>query len=233
MDSNALVKSIVFAYGIPPESNLQIVDGLPVGHWINEGAFVYRVQPSGGYYKGIPVVSNEFSFLIQPGPKLATNEQAAVLGGELADLLRAAQFKQTLCEFQAYGRKFSIRHTARNSFYTSSGGWSSNPDDAAYFDCAIEVIRALEDIQHYQLIDRSLLEVGMTSIPDNVVNPVNVDGKPFVVLRALRSEDVCITRCSPNQNVALLANGRLAYDVVAFCDSYDEAQPIWEKALYQ
>jgi hypothetical protein len=99
--------------------------------------------------------------------------------------------------------------------------------------CAIEVIRALEDIQHEQLIDRALLEVGMTPIPDGKINPVNVDGKPFVVLKSLNSRDVCITVCTKDQNVAILANGRLAYDVVAFCDSYEDAQPIWEKALYK
>lgn len=191
---------------------------------------VYKLQLSGGYHKGIPNISNQFSLTVQPYYKMSSDEQARDLAAYVADVLRQDDFKKALCSLQAYGRKFSIKHTARKQFYTAHV-WTSRSDEALRYSCAIEVIRALEDIQHYQLIDRGLLEICMTPIPDNVINPINVEGKPFVVLKSLHSKDACITSCKPNQNVAILANGRLAYDVVAFCDSYEEAYPHWSSAL--
>lgn len=232
------MKFLSDAYGILPVEKPEVVNDMPVNTWLNEGAFIYRLQLTGGYCHGVPNVSNDFSMCVQSFYQVTTEEQACNMGAHVADLLRQDQFRQTLCDLQAFGREFYIRHTARDMYYTSKHGWRSwekDYEDACLFmtPCAIEVIRALEDIQHEQLIDRALLEVGMTPIPDGKINPVNVDGKPFVVLKSLNSRDVCITMCKKDQNVAILANGRLAYDVVAFCDSYEDAQPIWEKALYK
>ena len=232
------MKFLSDAYGILPVEKPEVVNDMPVNTWLNEGAFIYRLQLTGGYRHGVPNVSNDFSMRVQPFYQMTTAEQANNIGAHIADILRQDQFKQTLCNLQAYRREFYIRHSVTGLFYSRKHGWRSwekDKDDPCVFTttCAIEVIRTLEDIQHYQLIDRGLLEVCMTDIPDDVINPVNVDGKPFVVLKSLYSKDVCITMCKKDQNVAILANGRLAYDVVAFCDSYEEAQPIWEKALYK
>lgn len=227
------MKFLSDAYGILPVEKPEVVNDMPVNTWLNEGAFIYRLQLTGGYRHGVPNVSNDFSMRVQPFYQVTTEEQACDMGAHIADLLRQDQFRQTLCNLQAVSRKFYLKHTAREQFYTFNGGWSVKSTDAFLYDCAIEVVRALEDIQHYQLVDRGLLEVCMTDIPEGTIDPVNVDGKPFVVLKSLNSKDVCITMCKKGQNVAILANGRLAYDVVAFCDSYEEAQPIWEKALYK
>ena len=226
------MKFLSDAYGILPVEKPEVVNDMPVNTWLNEGAFIYRLQLTGGYCHGVPNVSNDFSMCVQSFYRMTTEEQACDMGAHIADLLRQDQFRQALCNLQAVGRYFRIKHTARGQFYTAHS-WTSRVDEALRYKCAIEVIRTLEDIQHYQLIDRSLLEVCMTDIPDDVINPVNVDGKPFVVLKSLYSKDICITMCKKDQNVAILANGRLAYDVVAFCDSYEDAQPIWEKALYK
>ena len=224
-------KTISSAYGILPDAGVEIVNDLPLDTWLNLDTMVYKLQLSGGYHKGIPNISNQFSLTVQPYYKMSSDEQARDLAAYVADILRQDDFKKALCNLQAVGRYFRIKHTTRGQFYTVHG-WTSRVE-ALRYKCAIEVLRALEDIQHYQLIDRGLLEVCMTDIPDNVINPVNVEGKPFVVLKSLYSEGVCITSCKKDQNVAILANGRLAYDVVAFCDSYEDAQPIWEKALYK
>lgn len=225
------MKFLSDAYGILPVEKPEVVNDMPVNTWLNEGAFIYRLQLTGGYCHGVPNVSNDFSMCVQSFYRMTTEEQACDMGAHIADLLRQDQFRQALCNLQAVGRYFRIKHTTRGQFYTVHG-WTSRVE-ALRYKCAIEVLRALEDIQHYQLIDRGLLEVCMTDIPANVINPVNVEGKPFVVLKSLYSEGVCITSCKKDQNVAILANGRLAYDVVAFCDSYEDAQPIWEKALYK
>ena len=232
------MKFLSDAYGILPVEKPEVVNDMPVNTWLNEGAFIYRLQLTGGYCHGVPNVSNDFSMCVQSFYQVTTEEQACNMGAHVADLLRQDQFKQTLCNLQAYRREFYLRHSVTGLFYSRKHGWRSwekDKDDLCVFTttCAIEVIRTLEDIQHGELIDRGLIEIHMTDIPEEVINPVNVEGKPFVVLKSLSSRDVCITGCKKDQNVAILANGRLAYDVVAFCDSYEDAQPIWEKALYK
>lgn len=235
------LKFFTTAYGILPlteQSKIEVVENRPINTWLNDGSFVYRVQLSGGYRKGLPCISNDYMFSVNGVNGMTTAEQANNMGAHIADILRQDQFKQTLCNLQAYRREFYLRHSVTGLFYSRKHGWRSwekDKDDPCVFTttCAIEVIRTLEDIQHVELIDRGLIEIHMTDIPEEVINPVNVEGKPFVVLKSLSSRDVCITGCKKDQNVAILANGRLAYDVVAFCDSYEDAQPIWEKALYK
>src|SRR5574343_1169191 len=118
-------KFLAVAYGILPTDDIEVVNDLPLNTWLNIDTMVYKLQRSGGYRKSIPNLSNVFSMTVQPYYQMSTDEQARDVAAHVADVLRQDDFKTALCNLQARGRKFYIRHTVMDLFYAELHGWRS------------------------------------------------------------------------------------------------------------
>lgn len=62
-------------------------------------------------------------------------------------------------------------------------------------------------------------------------NPVNVDGKPLVVLRGIEHGNVFYSMSHlKGEDPTKLMTGEVAYEVLAYCDTDEEAQKILRQA---
>ena len=209
-----------------------VVEGTPTYTWLNEGAYVYRTQLSGGYLKGIPNTFKEFSFRVYPELDFRTEVDAEQLAAQIADILRNDQFRRALCARQAQGRFFYLRHTQRSVYWTGWTGrhWSDDLIYATRYRDAIEVLRTLEDLPHTDGTVPACVEICLEDTSD-YVDPINHEGFPFVVLKSLSTSGVCITSALKDENPTILASGRRGYDLIGYAPDMKTAQAMRFKKL--
>jgi hypothetical protein len=201
----------------------------PVGVWTAEGASVFRVQHSGSYRRGEPITSNDFYMRVQPGYQMATEQQAEDLAKKLETLLRLEDYSDKLDYNQAPGRVFTIYNGDHGQYWNPScegkdGHWYEDQylsrRYADPFDALCEVLRMVR----YRIIENFEDVRIVPQDSEHFKNPLNVEGKPFVVLKGLKEGNVFFTSSSKDDNPTLLYTGVVAYTVCEYVDTVEEAQ---------
>lgn len=201
----------------------------PVGVWTTEGAAVFRVQYAGGYHRGAPCVSNEFYMRVQPGHLMATEQQAETLADKIATLLRLEDYSDKLDHNQAPGRVFTIYNGDTGMYWNPqcegvNGNWYEDQylshRYADPFDALCEVLRMVR-YQHIENFDDVRI---VPQDSEYFKSPINVEGKPFVILKGLKEGNVFFSSSKQNDNPTLLNTGVVAYAVCEYVDTVEEAQ---------
>jgi hypothetical protein len=201
----------------------------PVDVWFAEGASVFKVTYSGGYFRGERSVSNEFHLRVQPGYNIATEQQAEALAKKIETLLRLEDYSDKLDHNQAPGRVFTIYNGDHGQYWNPScegknGNWYEDQylshRYADPFDALCEVLRMVRN----KVIDNFEDVRIVPQDSEHFKSPINVDGKPFVVLKGLKEGNVFFTTSKLDDNPTLLDTGVVAYKVCEYVNSVEEAQ---------
>lgn len=199
----------------------------PVNRWSSEHNSVFRLIESGEYRRGAPIVTNEFYFLVQPGHGVSDDLQAQSVAERVARLLNRDDRLRKLEQNQAPGRTWMVVKINTGQYFSEEFfSWTSE-DQATKYAAPFEAFQAIERLEKAaRSLDLLEFEVLPFDDPALFKDPINHEGKPFVVLRGLVLGNKFYSCSSKGDNPIVMANGAVAYELVAYCDTSEEAQRI-------
>lgn len=199
----------------------------PVNTWSAEQNSVFRLVETGEYRRGAPLTTNEFYFLVQPGHGVSNDEQARNLAARIARLLNRDDRLRKLEQNQAPGRTWTVMKIDTGQYFNEEFfSWTSE-ERCTKYSAPYEAFQAIE---HLDKAARSLDPVCFDVFPfdDPAVfkDPINHEGKPYVVLKGLVLGNTFFSTSSKGDNPTVMANGAVGYSLIAYCDTSEEAQSL-------